>query len=324
MGPSGKPRLGMNALVAGRRAGPYCPMARLRLVFALMACAAAGAHAFSPEESIQFQLEAMRAAVLPQIQAAKAAADAEITPARARELIKAKLAGSGVPDSYVDRVFDDPRAKLFPEIPGYFGGAHGPVTPVTYEQYRKQFITERNIAGGAQFVRDHRDLLDAVSARYTVDGTLLTALVAIETRYGTAVGKYPVFDALNTIIQGVPRRSAWAVNEDAEFLKMTYTQGMDAHAVVGSYAGAFGYVQFEPSTYNTTAVDFDGDGQRRLDQWPDALGSCANYLSRAGYNASAPFTPESAIGRSLFSYNHDNNYARVILELRGEILKRLP
>ena len=300
-------------------------MLKLGLAFALTASIAARAHAFSPEESIQFQIESMRAAMLPEIQAAKAAAQAETTPAaQARALVKAKLAGSGVPDSYVDQVLDDPRTKLFPEIPGYFGGSLGPVTPVTYEQYRKQFITERNIAGGAQFVRDHRELLGAVSARYTVDGTLLTALVAIETRYGTAVGKYPVFDALNTIIQGVPRRSAWAVNEEAEFLKMTYAQAMDAHAVVGSYAGAFGYVQFEPSTYNTTAVDFDGDGQRRLDQWPDALASCANYLSRSGYNASAPFTPESPIGRSLFSYNHDNNYVRVILELRGEILKRLP
>ena len=291
---------------------------------ALMAGAAAGARAFSPEESIQFQIESMRAAVLPAIQAAKADARAETPAAQAKALVKAKLAGSGVPDSYVDQVFADPRTKLFPEIPGYFDGHQGPVVPVPYENYRKLFITEGNVAAGAQFVRDHRALLDAVSARYKVDGTLLTALVAIETKYGTRAGTYPVFDALDTIIQGVPRRSEWAVNEEAEFLKMTYAQGMDAHAVLGSYAGAFGFVQFEPSTYNSTAVDFDGDGQRRLDQWPDALASCANYLSRSGYDAAAPFTPESKIGRSLFSYNHSSNYVRVILDLRGEIQKRLP
>jgi membrane-bound lytic murein transglycosylase B len=297
---------------------------KLGLSFVLIAGAAAGARAFSPEESIQIEIGSMRAALRPALEAAKAAAAKETAPAEARALVKAKLAGSGVPASYVDQVFDDPRAKLFPEIPGKFEGPHGPVAPVPYEQYRKLFITESNVAAGAQFVRDHRALLDAVTARYKVDGTLITALVAIETRYGTAVGKYPVFDALDTIIQKVPSRSAWAVREEAEFLKMTYAQGMDAHAVLGSYAGAFGYVQFEPSTYNSTAVDFDGDGQRRLDQWPDALASCANYLSRSGYDASAPFTPESPIGRSLFSYNHSDNYVRVILELRGEIQKRLP
>ncbi len=296
----------------------------LGLILALTAGFAVSARALSPEESIQAEIESLRASVLPAIASAKASAADAATPAQARALVKTKLAGSGVPDSYVDQVFNDPRTKLFPEIPGKFDGPSGESSPVPYEQYRKYFITESNIAGGAKFVHDHRALLDAVQARYKVDGTLLTALVSVETRYGTFVGKYPVFDALDTIIQKVPSHTAWAVREEAEFLKMTYAQGMDAHAVLGSYAGAFGYVQFEPSTYNTTAVDFDGDGSRRLDQWPDALASCANYLSRSGYDASAPFTPESPIGRSLFSYNHSDNYVRVILELRGEILKRLP
>jgi membrane-bound lytic murein transglycosylase B len=292
--------------------------------FALALLAAPAARALPLEEAVQAELFSVRAALAPVREAAKAEALAAPAPAQARALVKAKLAGSGVPDSYVDAVFDDPRTKLFPEIPGKFDGPTGPVTPVPYEQYRKYFITEANIAAGAQFVRDHRGLLDAVQARFKVDGVLLTALVSVETRYGTAVGKYPVFDALDTIIQEVPSHTAWAAREEAEFLKMTYAQGMDAHAVLGSYAGAFGYVQFEPSTYNAKAVDFDGDGQRRLDQWPDALGSCANYLALAGYDAGAPFTPESRIGRSLFSYNHSDNYVRAILELRGEILKRLP
>lgn len=284
--------------------------------------AVAPVRALSPEESIRAELGALRASAPSMIQSVRAAAP--LSSDEARALIKAKLAGSGVPDSYVDQVFADPRAKLFPEIPGKFGTPTTPVPPVPYDQYRKYFITPANIAAGVHFVRDHRAELDAVTARYGVDGALLTALVSIETRYGTAAGKYPVFDALNTIVQGVPARSNWAAKEAAEFLKMTCAQGMDAHGVLGSYAGAFGYVQFEPSTYNLVAVDFDGDGQRRLDQWPDALGSCANYLVRSGYDSRAPYTPDSKIGRSLFSYNHSDNYVRVILELRGEIFSRLP
>src|ERR1700686_5382914 len=97
-------------------------MLNLGLALALAACIAAPARAFSPEESIQFQIESMRAAVLPSIQAAKAAAEAEMTAAKARALVKSKLAGSGVPDSYVDQVFDDPRAQLFPTILKNFGG----------------------------------------------------------------------------------------------------------------------------------------------------------------------------------------------------------
>ncbi len=292
----------------------------LLLALAALAAAPSAARAGSLEEDVRGEISAMRAELGPAMAAAKVAP----APAQARALVKARLAGSGVPDAYADRVFDDPRARLFPDIPGKFETPAGPVAPVPYKEYRKYFITEANIAAGVRFVGDHRGLLDAVEARYRVDGALLTALVSVETRYGTVVGKYPVFDALNTIIQEVPSRSAWAVGEEAEFLKMTYAQGLDAHAVLGSYAGAFGFVQFEPSTYNAKAVDFDGDGRKRLDEWPDALGSCANYLALAGYEAGAPFTPESSIGRSLFSYNHSDNYVRVILELRGEILKRLP
>ena len=294
------------------------------ILAAALVLTAGAARAQSSEEATHDGFALLRAAYVPAVRAARLAALAASPSEQARALVKAKLAGSGVPDAYVDQVFADPRSKLFPEIPGKFGTPTTPAPAVPYDQYRKYFITPANIAAGVQFVRDHRDLLDAVQARYQVDGTLLTALVSIETRYGTAVGKYPVFDALDTIIQQVPARSNWAAREAAEFLKMTYAQGMDAHGVLGSYAGAFGYVQFEPSTYNSTAVDFDGDGQRRLDQWPDALGSCANYLARAGYDANAPYLPGSKIGRALFSYNHSDNYVRVILELRGEIQSRLP
>jgi membrane-bound lytic murein transglycosylase B len=48
--------------------------------------------------------------------------------------------------------------------------------------------------------------------------------------------------------------------------------------------GAFGQTQFMPSTYQSRAIDFDGDGRRDLvDSVADALGSTANYLRHAGW-----------------------------------------
>lgn len=293
----------------------------IALLASVLLSAARPASAQIPESA---ELGSFRAVLAAAVASQRAAAKADLPSDQARALIKQKLAGSGVPDSYVDAVFADPRAKLYADIPAKFGTPTKPVPPVPYDQYRKYFVTDANLNAGVQFVRDHRDLLDAVQARYGVDGVLLVGLVCVETRFGTATGRYQVFDALNTIVQKVPQRSAWAAREAAEFLKMTYAQRMDAHAVLGSYAGAFGFVQFEPSTYNLVAVDFDGDGQRRLDQWPDALASAANYLKRAGYDPRAPFTASSAIGRSIFSYNHSANYVQVILDLREEILKRKP
>jgi membrane-bound lytic murein transglycosylase B len=249
---------------------------------------------------------------------------ASLPAAEARRLVKAKLAGSGVPEAYVDSVFDDPRSRLYPDIPPKFGTPTTPVPPLPYDQYRRKFVTPENLDAGVKFIRDHRSLLAAVEARYGVDGTLLVGLVCVETRYGTAAGRYSVFDALNTIIQGVPRRSDWAAREAAAYLKMTFAGGLDAHGTLGSYAGAFGFVQFMPTSWERVAVDFDGDDSRRLDQWPDALASAANYLARAGYKAADPFIPSSSIGRSLHAYNHSDNYVQVILDLREELLKRSP
>ena len=146
----------------------------------------------------------------------------------------------------------------------------------------------------------------------------------METRFGAATGRYPIGSALWTIARKVPSRSDWATREIAELLIFAAAENEDAHAWNGSYAGAFGYVQFMPSSANASAVDFDGDGRRRLFEWPDALGSCANYLKKSGYRAGAPFTPGSAIGRAIYSYNHSENYVRVILELRSELMPKPP
>ena len=53
--------------------------------------------------------------------------------------------------------------------------------------------------------------------------------------------------------------------------------------MTGSWAGAVGHTQFMPTTYQSHAIDFDGDGKRDL--WasvPDALASTANYLQALG------------------------------------------
>ncbi|OGS01228.1 MAG: hypothetical protein A2V88_02990 [Elusimicrobia bacterium RBG_16_66_12] len=279
------------------------------------------APAFAAEAGFRSELDDLSSELAAALSAPVGGLPDAMTPEQARALVKKKLAGSGVPESYVDSVFDDPRTAVIDGISDRFGR---PAESLPYEQYRKFFLTEANIANGAKFGRDHRGLLSQVGARAGVDGTLLTALCGIETRYGASVGTFPVFSALYTIMLKVSKRADWAAREEAEVLKMGWKHTLDLHAIVGSYAGAFGFVQFMPSSFNAYAVDFDGDGRTRWDEWPDALGSAANYLIRHGYDSSAAFEPGSAIGRSIYAYNHSDNYVRAMLELRAEILKRLP
>lgn len=245
-----------------------------------------------------------------------AAPDAK-TPAEVRLGVEASLNGR-VPAAYVDKFFSDSRLRVIDGIIGNFAGGGG---SMPYEQYRDQFINPRGLAAGASFLAEQGVTLSTVSARFGVDAHLLAALAGVETRFGAYTGKLPVGAALWTIARKVPRRSDWAVREIAELLVFFFAEDEDAHLLRGSYAGAFGLVQFMPSSANAYAVDFNGDGKRRFYEWPDALASAANYLFQHGYRAGEPFTPASAVGRSIFAYNHSEYYVRVVLDLRAALLK---
>jgi len=258
---------------------------------------------FSPFD--KFQEESEKAAAVP------------MDPYQA---VIAALKGTPVPESYVKAAFSDQRVKIHEEI---VTAMNKPAESLTYEQYRKLLLTEKRIAGGAQFCNANKEILAAVSQKYGVDIHLLAGLVGVESNYGENRGKYIVFNALNTIAQRIPRRSAWASKEIAELLKLSYARKKDPFALLGSYAGAFGLGQFMPSSYNAYAVDFDGDAYPDLFIWPDALASISNYLVKHDYFASPGFAEGSGPWKALYGYNHSKNYVNVILELRLEIQKRL-
>ncbi|MEQ1919440.1 MAG: lytic murein transglycosylase, partial [Elusimicrobiota bacterium] len=241
------------------------------------------------------------------------------TPEEVRRGVDARLNGR-VPVAIVDAFFADARLKVIDGIADRFGK---PGESLPYDQYRKLFINPESLAKGAAFLAARQGDLTRIEAKFGVDAYLLAAHAGVETRFGSYTGKMPIGAALWTIALKVPRRSDWAVRELAELLIFAAAEGEDPHSWFGSYAGAFGLVQFMPSSANAFAVDFDGDGRRRLFEWPDALASAANYLARNGYRAGEPFTPGSAIGRAVYAYNHSENYVRVVLELRSE-LKALP
>lgn len=237
------------------------------------------------------------------------------TPDEVRRGVDAALRGR-VPAAAVDAFFADARLRVIDGIADRFGK---PGESLPYAEYRKLFINPESLAKGAAFLAAQGTTLAAVEAAHGVDLYLLAAHAGVETRFGTYTGKMPIGAALWTIALKVPRRSDWAVRELAELLIFAAAEREDAHAWNGSYAGAFGLVQFMPSSANSFAVDFDGDGLRSLFTWPDALGSAANYLKKNGYRTGEPFTPGSAIGRAVYAYNHSENYVKVVLELRAEL-----
>jgi membrane-bound lytic murein transglycosylase B len=85
----------------------------------------------------------------------------------------------------------------------------------------------------------------------------------------------------------------------------------------GSWAGAMGQTQFIPTTYNTHAVDFDGDGRR--DIWnssADALASAAHYLQASGWSSAQPWGFEVALSKDFDFAQADPDSRRTLQEWR--------
>ncbi len=158
-----------------------------------------------------------------------------------------------------------------------------------YYQYRPLFITSRVIRKGKAKLAEHKALLDKIEAELGVNREVVIAIWGIETKFGTHLGRYKVFQTLNTLFDAYPRRSKFFRKQLIHFLLLCRENDMDVHAIKGSYAGAFGQTQFIPSSFREYAVSYDGDERRDVfNSIEDILASIANYLRRYHWRLNAP------------------------------------
>ena len=222
-----------------------------------------------------------------------------------------------VPKDYIVNTFLDSGIQIHPKIIDSF---NNPYEKKSWDVYRKIFMTDKRLMGGIKFFKENSKLVMQVSDSMRVDPYLLVSLIGIESNYGKHYGRYTVFNALYTQIHQLPRKVKWASRELAEFILLCHDNKIDPHSISGSYAGAFGFGQFIPSSFNNYAIDFDGDSIRNHNEWPDVLGSIANYLLKNGYKPdNDDYSKGSRNWKSVFAYNRSNNYVGVVMELRQEI-----
>ncbi len=101
---------------------------------------------------------------------------------------------------------------------------------------------------------------------------------------------------------GVPWQVLGAINK----IESNFGQNMGP-----SSAGAVGWMQFMPSTWERWGTDADGDGV--ADPWDpeDAVYSAARYLAAAGAHED--------ISRAIFAYNHAQWYVDEVLSLAAQL-----
>jgi len=207
-----------------------------------------------------------------------------------------------------------------------------------------QFTSRKSIRKARQYMDRHKtELLDA-ERNYGVDKEVITAIILVETRLGTGIGRSSVLNILSTMAalsdpevkeffwqkvskshnvkrdrydRWVDRKTKWAYAELTAFLKYSYRENIDPVAVRGSYAGALGIAQFMPSSIIAYAKDGNTDGRVDLFTHADAIASVANYLKCHGWR---PNSDKKAKHKVIWSYNRSDYYVNAIFKI-SKLLK---
>ncbi len=173
-----------------------------------------------------------------------------------------------------------------PNVPDLIESQPEFTTPVW--DYLDKRVTEGRIARGKAAIERNRDLFAAIGKRTGVDPHILGAIWGIETDYGAVLGNdrliRPVIRSLATLVH---QRRGRLAEDEADFiaaLLLIEKNGLTPGELRGSWAGAIGHLQVNPS--NVLAHGLDGDGDGRIDlhrSLADALATSAKFLLDLGY-----------------------------------------
>lgn len=207
----------------------------------------------------------------------------------------ADLRGEALGGGISAQTFDTATAGLEPDASVLEAMDNQPEFKTPIWDYLAVLVDAERIADGRAKLDEWAVVLDLAEERFGVDRHTIVAVWGVESNFGRQPGGRPLLRSLATVsCEG--RRQAYFRTEFMATLRILQGADMPAEALRGSWAGAFGQTQFMPSTYERAAVDFDGDGRRDIvGSVPDALGSTANFLVKAGWQRGRPWGMEVRI-----------------------------
>jgi lytic murein transglycosylase len=195
--------------------------------------------------------------------------------------LRSEAAGKGIDV----QTFDTAMAGVTPDQGVLDAMDNQPEFKVPVWDYMAVLVDEQRVADGRAKLTEWAAVLAEAEQKFGVDRHVIVAVWGIESDYGKERGGRPMVRSLATV-SCFGGRQRFFRGELIATLRILQSGDMTHEALVGSWAGAFGQTQFMPSTFERTAVDFDGDGRRDIvASVPDALGSAANYLKRAGWTS---------------------------------------
>ena len=162
--------------------------------------------------------------------------------------------------------------------------------PEFYED-TKTYISKRSsdlkVKKGTKLYKSNQNFINSIDDKFSVEKSLLLALMGIETNFGTYVGKMDILSSLATLSFD-ERRSDFFTKELITILRLVQLKKIDHNILYGSWAGAFGNFQFMPSTIEQYAIDYDENDIIELKSTIDSFASAANYINKIGWRKNQP------------------------------------
>ena len=162
--------------------------------------------------------------------------------------------------------------------------------PEFYED-TKTYISKRSsnqkVKQGVKLYKLNETFINSIDNVFSVEKSLLLALMGIETNFGTYVGKMDILSSLATLSFD-ERRSEFFTRELITILQLIESKKINHDILYGSWAGAFGNFQFMPSTIDRYAIDYDKNDIIELKSTKDSFASAANYINKIGWKKNQP------------------------------------
>ena len=238
--------------------------------------------------------------------------------------LKYDLINDGFDRDYITQIFQDERVDFLPNV----------VNKIAYLKKERRadyrhFMRPEVVDRGRSYLNKHFESLQQAENAFGVSKEVIVAILTVETNLGQVTGRYPVFNVFASlavmdspeVIQNLalaPRlssrlksKAAWARRELKTFLICCQQNRQDPFSLKGSWAGAFGYCQFLPSSLLRCGQDGNDDGQIDVFCDADAIFCIANYLKRAGFKNQQPNT----WSRAIHAYNPSDAYVEAVLTL---------
>lgn len=253
-------------------------------------------------------------------------------------LLKEKLTHDGI-HPHTLKIFDEESFPSFKEVPFR-------LAPKESHNIYVRFTDKNLILKGKDFITSFEDTFDKVERVFQVHSSFITAILLVETNFGTNTGKELVLNRLSRIANiGTPENIEWnyqrlkktdaSVTKDqvisrASYLVQTFypevltllklhEEGIvDAKTLRGSIAGAFGFPQFLPSSLINYGIDGNGNGKVSLFEMEDAIWSIGKYFHLNGWKDNGDINEKR---KAIWQYNKSDAYIDTILRVAA-LLKR--